>query len=169
MGWRDLIVTSQPRQHAVPTPQKGSFEDFEDIGLKYKKENSLSIYRSPQNSTQQKTSSISSELPTLTPDDPIEHCGPTPPLKSGWLVVYRDRDYILCGGCDDRPHGTVHTCQWDGHMWMVILTDGRQLPLLAIRSVGLTDATGRVVSAWTVREHGYDGEGRALIVPAVSR
>jgi hypothetical protein len=95
------------------------------------------------------------EAPQATPTyDPL-----APPLGSGWLVVYRDRDWVLCGGCDDHAHGTVQSCEWDGTAWTVCLTDGQHLPLRAIRSVGQTDAAGNVVAAWTVRDHGYDGEG----------
>ena len=90
---------------------------------------------------------------TLPPDLPIS------PLQPGWLVAYRDREGRLCGGADDREHGTVQTCTWDGATWTVTLTDGQTLPLRAILSVGETDTEGRVVAAWTVRPHGYDGEG----------
>jgi hypothetical protein len=83
--------------------------------------------------------------------------GPMPPLQPGWLVVYRERTGVLCGGCEDRAHGTVQSCTWDGAAWTVILTDWQRLPLTAIRSVGRTNAVGDVVAAWTVREHGYDG------------
>lgn len=84
---------------------------------------------------------------------------PAPPLQPGWLVVYRDRRGTLCGGCDDRAHGTVRACQWQDHGWMVSLTDGQSLPLSTIRSVGQTHESGQLLAAWTVREHGYDGEG----------
>jgi len=86
-----------------------------------------------------------------------EDTAPTPPLQPGWLVAYRNRAGVLCGGCDDREHGTVNVCQWDGTGWTVELTDGQRLTLSAIRSVGKTDSAGQVVSAWTVRAHGYDG------------
>jgi len=84
---------------------------------------------------------------------------PVSPLQPGWLVVYQNRGLALCGGFDDREHGTVEACQWDGQTWTVKLTDGQHLSLIAIRSVGQTDSTGRLVAAWTVREHGYDGSG----------
>ena len=84
---------------------------------------------------------------------------PMPPLQPGWLVSYRDRRGVLCGGCDDRQHGTVQECRWTGNGWTLWLTDGERLPLSAIRSVGKTDSVGQVVSAWMVREHGYDGTG----------
>lgn len=78
-------------------------------------------------------------------------------LHPGWLVVYRNRAGVLCGGGDDRPHGTVEDCQWSGVAWTVHLTDGHRLPLASIRSVGKTDGEGTLLAAWTVREHGYDG------------
>ena len=91
----------------------------------------------------------------------IEGASPTPPLHPGWLVVYRDRRGALCGGCDDRQHGTVQECRLEGNGWMVHLTDGQKLPLSMIRSVGHTNAEGHLVAAWTTREHGYDGAGSA--------
>lgn len=92
----------------------------------------------------------------------IEVASPTPPLHPGWLVVYRDRRGVLCGGCVDRPHGTVEACRWEGNGWTVHLTDGQRLPLSLIRSVGQTDDAGQIVAAWTVREHGADGNGTIL-------
>lgn len=86
---------------------------------------------------------------------------PPPPLHPGWLVTYRDRRGVLCGGCVDRPHGTVQACRWEGNGWTVHLTDGQRLPLAMIRSVGQTDGAGQIVAAWTVRDHGLDGTGRA--------
>jgi hypothetical protein len=85
---------------------------------------------------------------------------PAPPLTAGWLVAYRDQQGVLCGGCDDRQRGTVRECQWRMGIWTVRLTDGQQLPLTRIRSVGQTNGEGKIVAAWTVREHGYDGKGK---------
>ena len=84
---------------------------------------------------------------------------PAPPLQPGWLVVYRDRRGVLSGGCDDRQHGTVAECRWEENRWMVHLTDEQRLPLSFIRSVGQTNKAGEIVAAWTVREHGFDGQG----------
>ena len=89
----------------------------------------------------------------------VETPRPIPPIRPGWLVAYRDRQWVLCGGCDDRQHGTVQECQWGGGSWTVHLTDGQRLPLTRMCSVGKTDCEGKLVAAWTVREHGYDGEG----------
>jgi hypothetical protein len=84
---------------------------------------------------------------------------PTPPLQPGWLVVYRDRRGVLCGGGEDREHGTVEECRWAGNGWTVHLIDWQRLPLSSLHSVGKTDSTGQIVAAWTVQAHGYDGEG----------
>lgn len=97
------------------------------------------------------------ETGSPTSTTPTHPQSPMPPLQPGWLVCYRDRRGGLCGGCDDRQHGTVDKCRWEGNEWAVFLTDGQRLPLSIIRSVGQTDDAGRIVAAWTVREHGYDG------------
>jgi hypothetical protein len=87
------------------------------------------------------------------PPEPVGLDGPLAPLRH-WLVSYRNPRGMLCGGCDDRQHGTVEECRWTAGGWTVHLTDGQQLPLTIIRGVTKPDGT-----AWTVREHGYDGEG----------
>lgn len=85
---------------------------------------------------------------------------PTPPLQPAWLVVYRDQSGRLRGGSDEREAGTVQTCTWDGIGWTVALTNGQTLPLRTITAVSQTDIDGHIVAAWTVREHGYDGQRR---------
>lgn len=92
------------------------------------------------------------------PLDPVAISGPIPPLQPGWLVVYRDQRGALCGGCDDRQHGTVDACRMDRNGWTLSLTDGQEMPLSVIRSVGQTDEAGQIIAVWTTREHGYDGE-----------
>ena len=77
----------------------------------------------------------------------------------GWLVVYRDQRGTLRGGVDEREHGTVKECQWQGTGWLVVLISGESLPLSIIRAVGQTNGEGRLVAAWTVREHGLNGLG----------
>ena len=79
---------------------------------------------------------------------------PEEPLQPGWVVSYRDQRGALCGGCDDGQHGTVDACRWTAGAWTVHLTDGQRLPLTIIRGVTTPDG-----AAWTVREHGYDGQG----------
>ncbi len=81
----------------------------------------------------------------------------TSPIETGWLVTYSDQAGRLCGGSDDRAHGTVANCQREAGKWMVVLTDGQRLPLLSIRAIAATYPDGRIRGAWTVREHGYDG------------
>ena len=82
-----------------------------------------------------------------------------PPLKPGWLVVYRDQIGKLRGGTDERDHGTVKECRWQGGGWVLVLTSGEHPSLSSIRAVGQTNAEGRLLAAWTVREHGLDGLG----------
>lgn len=159
MSWRDYIVTSKPHRTGLDTPVKRSFEDIEDCGLKYTKKSSFFIENDSQYSIPLKPSSISSKLANPVADVPVETDGPTPPLQPGWFVAYRNQGGTLCGGCDERDAGTVQECQWDGRAWMAVLTNGDTLALSRIVSVGKTDAEGRVVAAWTVRQHGYDGEG----------
>ena len=83
-----------------------------------------------------------------------------PPLQPGWLVVYRNRQGALCGGADDREHGTVTRCAWNGIGWAVYLTDGQQLSLSLIQAVRQTTGSGQFLAAWRTREHGFDGHGR---------
>jgi len=104
----------------------------------------------------------SASLPQLQREDATACSAPLPPLHPGWLVAYRDRLGVLCGGCDDRAHGTVAVCLWERTTWTVMLTNGQRLPLPAIRSVGQIDAAGQLVTAWTVKEHGVDGNGTIL-------
>lgn len=75
------------------------------------------------------------------------------PLKNGWAIVYRRTRH-------DRPHdGIVSRCERTGNYRIVQLTNGTRIPLEWITSVGKTDGAGKVVAAWTVYEHGFDGEG----------
>jgi len=80
-----------------------------------------------------------------------------PPLQPGWIVAYRDWENGLCGGWEAADKGVVSSCQWDGHGWMVTVVSGERFPLRAVVSVGKV-VDGRLVAAWTTREHGYDGE-----------
>ena len=91
-----------------------------------------------------------------TPDSADER---TPPLQAGWRIVYLNHQWKLAGGCDDPDHGTVQACHWVAGAWTVTLTDGQTMPLSKVRSVGAVDDKGKLYGAWTVREHGYDGEG----------
>lgn len=80
--------------------------------------------------------------PQPTPDIYGRAEKPLTPILPGCVVAYRDRQGRLCGGSDDRAHGTVKECRWDGIGWTVHLTDGQQMPLSLIRAVGKTDYTG---------------------------
>ena len=99
---------------------------------------------------------VSVKILPLQPD-----AEPTPPLQPGWRVVYMDNQWKLAGGNDDPGHGTVQSCRWVAGDWAVHLTDGQAIPLGRIRSVAAVDWKGRCYGAWTVREHGYGGEGPA--------
>jgi hypothetical protein len=99
------------------------------------------------------------DLPEATPVNHGQAEVPLAPILSGWLVTYQDRAGKLCGGFEDKAHGTVQACRWEAGRWTVCLTDGQRLSLSTIRAVGQTDKEGRVLSVWTVREHGYDGNG----------
>ena len=100
---------------------------------------------------------VGADSAPIIPSQPPEE--PTPPLQAGWRIVYLDSLWKLAGGADDPEHGTVDVCRWEGGAWVVLLTDGQQIPLSRIRSVGAVDHNGRCYGAWTVREHGYDGQG----------
>jgi hypothetical protein len=147
MGWRDFIVSSQSRSST--TPLKDHSVGFVDFVSRYEKKNSLYIENSSHNSIPPNASTKHTEpIPAKVVNSPF------PPLQPNWLVVYHDRR-VLRGGCDDREHGTVQYCEWDGTAWTVCLTDGQRLPLHAVRSVAQTNDRGEVVAAWTVREHGF--------------
>lgn len=100
----------------------------------------------------------------VTPDHQRRIKEPLAPILPGWLVTYRDKAGQLNGGSVDREHGTVQECRWNAGRWTVCLTDGQQMSLSLIRAVGQTDVEGRICAAWTVREHGYDGNGPARSV-----
>ena len=130
-------------------------EDFEDFEPRYKNKSSFFIEDSSPESLQilkpQEVSSISSKpIPSTS--------GPESPLKPGWLVVYRNTHGRLSGGPDDRINGTVEACTWDGAAWTVLLTSGDRIQLGRVLAVSKTDAAGRVLTAWTVRAHGYRGD-----------
>ncbi len=175
MSWRDFIVTSSPLLPGSQTPAKGNIEDFEDIALNKTKKNSSS-YREDKSQIHNpmEGSSISPKPPDLVSscsevtdrlsvDVADKHetptSSPTPPLQAGWLIAYRDQHGRLRGGCDERDAGTVAACRWDGSGWRLLLTNGETLALGQIVSVTMSDAEGRVLEAWTVRRHGYDGQG----------
>lgn len=149
ISWRTLMAAPpelpRPTQYTQNTHNErigGSFDHIEDIEQSETFERVALAARLPTQAVEV------ASLPVLPP---------ALPLAPGWLVAYRDRHGVLCGGCDDRPHGTVQECRWGGVSWTVHLTDGQRLPLVNIRSVGKTNGEGKLVAAWTVRECGYDG------------
>jgi hypothetical protein len=159
-NWRDFLVTSDPQKEMPSKPPKGDFADIADIALKDEKKESSSLYSSLQNSIYQGTFAKSAKLPTQEADRrcAVDSEALVPPIRTGWLVAYRHAQGGLVGGCDDRENGTVRQCEWGGKFWTVVLTNGQRLPLRLILSVAKMDAEGRMLAAWTVRAHGYDGE-----------
>jgi hypothetical protein len=91
---------------------------------------------------------------------PVETDAPFAPLLPGWLVVYRGACGRLRGGDDERGAGTVKACIWDGQTWQVTVANGDVIPMTRITGVTKTDGAGRILAAWTVKDHRYDGEGR---------
>lgn len=85
---------------------------------------------------------------------------PTSLIQPGWLVTYRAPDGRLQGGDLDRHHGALATSAYGAHGWIFTLTDGQAVHVSSIRGVSRTVADGRIVAAWTVREHGLDGEAQ---------
>lgn len=145
ISWRFLLATPPEIQLPTQYPQNpqnevggGSFEDIEDIEQGIEPE--WAAPAAPR-------SIQASEGPPL----------PAAPLQPGWRVAYMDHLWRLAGGHDDPDRGTVQACRWEAGAWSVTLTDGQTIPLSRVRSVGAVDHKGRLMGAWTVREHGFDG------------
>lgn len=83
---------------------------------------------------------------------------PIPPLQPTWLVCWRDQAWRLRGGHEEPSAGAVTACEWNGQSWQVKLGNGQRIPLRDVSAVAETK-DGRIVSAWSVRSHGYDGQG----------
>lgn len=155
MGWRDLIVSSKPCTGVPGKPAEGHSVYFVGFVSKYDLERSLSIQDSLQDSTPSKAPTKYTK-PTLATD---EVTAPIAPLQPGWLVAYSDPQGRLRGGCDERDHGTIAKMTWGHGSWTVCLVSGEALPLARVRSVAKTDNEGRVIAAWTTRDHGFNGDG----------
>ena len=91
------------------------------------------------------------KLPSLPP------APAAPPLPPYCFVTYIDSQWQLRGGWDERNACTVRQCHGDGAACQVELTNGDLIPLRAVRAVGQLNAEGRLVAAWVVQDHGYDG------------
>ena len=82
---------------------------------------------------------------------------PAPPLQPGWVVAYTDRQGRLCGGWDERATSTVKCCHGTGQ---ALRSGAKRWPKdspAVHPAVGQTNEEGRLLAAWTVREHGFDG------------
>lgn len=151
MNWRDLmaappeILTSpQNTQNTQNRKASGIIAHSADIADRVETERVAPV----------STPSIQTGEGSSLPVQP-----PTQPLQAGWTIAYMDDTWTLCGGYEDRTHATVAECRWVAGAWIVTLTDGQTMPLSRVRSVGAVDHKGRLYGAWTVREHGFDGEG----------
>ena len=82
---------------------------------------------------------------------------PKPPLLPGWWIAYRDSRGKLRGGADEPARGTVAAMVTHPTGWVVRLTDGSTVHQTRVLSVGRTDGEGKLLEAWTVRDHGIDG------------
>ena len=96
---------------------------------------------------------LAEELPSPPP------APPAPPLPLYCFVTYIDSSGRLCGGWDERNACTVRQCHGSGAACQVELSNRDFIPLQAVRAVGQLNAEGRLVAVWTVRDHGYDGNG----------
>lgn len=93
MGWRDLIVTSEPRSHASIGSAEGGSVYFVDFVPRYENKSSLSIYGSGQNSRPTKPST--------------EHTKPIPPTgrrsQPNWLAEWRALAETVYGILPEDP------------------------------------------------------------------
>lgn len=180
MNWRDYIVTSTkagrepkrlphhpviPNADTTPVDRPEGSSVSSPVQAEACSVSSVSAVSYPYNMTKKNSSSSMEEsLQNSPPTDGLTkqtkpQASPDAPLQSGWRIAFRDGTGQLRGGFDEREHGTVASCEWDGVAWTVVLTDGQLVPLAAVLSVAQTDADGQTVAAWTVRRHGYNGQG----------
>lgn len=94
---------------------------------------------------------LAEKLPSLPP------APAAPPLPPYCFVTYIDSQWRLRGGWDERNACTVRQCHGGGAACQVELSNGDFIPLQAVRAVGQLNAEGRLVAAWEVRDHGYNG------------
>jgi hypothetical protein len=143
IDWRTILKATsytQNAQNEQNTPERDDFADIADIAY------SISRQETP------------TAVPVVDPSARslvIER--PASPLPSHCFVTYTDSQGRLRGGWDEQATSTVRGCHGMGQGCEVELSDGRRIPLRSIRAVGQTNENGRLMAAWTVRVHGYDG------------
>jgi|CXWL01.1.fsa_nt_gi hypothetical protein len=86
---------------------------------------------------------------TVAPET-AQSTAPIAPLQPGWSITHRAER-------GDLQRGIVEVMEYTPKGWIVVLSDGARLPLVRVEAVGQTDERGRLVSAWQVKEHGFDG------------
>jgi hypothetical protein len=87
---------------------------------------------------------------------------PAFPIYPGWLVAWRDSQGGLHGGDDERECGTVKEARYGAGGWSFTLVDGTEVPAKRIVSVAEVASDGRIIAAWTVRDHGLDGHKKVF-------
>lgn len=102
---------------------------------------------------------LSGILAEKIPSPPVAQPAPVLPARS--FVTYLDSTGRLCGGWEEWNTCTVRHCLGVGDDCQVELSSGGMISLRAVRAVGQLNAEGRQMAAWTVREHGYDGNSPA--------
>jgi hypothetical protein len=151
INWRTILKApsyTQNTQNEQNTPEQDNFADIADIAHSITSQTPAPAVPMVDHSATSATSLIAG--------------GPASPLPTYCFVTYTDCHGRLCGGGDERATSTVKGCHGTGQGCEVELSDGRRIPLRSIRAVCQTNEDGRLVAAWTVREHGYDcrTEGR---------
>jgi hypothetical protein len=146
-NWRTVLKTTTASQN----PQNPQNEDrkavFEDIA---------NIEESISTKEEQPALAVTPHSLAAESAEP-----PSSPLPRYCFVTYTDRQGRLYGGWNDRQKASVTHCVWSERGWSVHLSDGQAIPLAAVRCVGQTNEQGDLIAAWSVREHGYDGQGKA--------
>lgn len=151
INWRTILKappSTQYSQYPQNPPASAYSEYIEEFEDRTRISNSRT--HAPDVSAGNKEEVVQKSIPPDPPASPLPlHC----------FVTYTDSQGRLCGGWDERNACTVKQCHGVGPDCRVELAKGGMIPLRAVRAVGSLNAEGRLIAAWSVREHGYDGNG----------
>jgi anti-sigma factor RsiW len=103
-----------------------------------------------------KKASAPAETAPIQEDRAAPPAGPLPPIPPGWLITYSGPAGLLRGGSDGQ--GTVKSAVYSEEGWRFTVENGDVVALAAIKGVGQTDSSGKLVAAWLVNRFGYDGK-----------